>query len=608
MSKYGFFIYLLLFSLLIQSFLLSKSSCIVYADTVLYERGIFDDRSESINIDESIIATLTEASEEENLESNEDLRNIDYDIEVIDESIHIKGVSKNVLNFEDLICGFIFDGEEHYSEAFDMEEYNILKISISKEHSIIKPTYNSFDGDIKEEYAGDRIYTDYRYSEDENIYEFKISILNPSYNLSSFFIYENDGYISERTYVDLREEVEKTYTYTVKFDEEFALDDIKVKKEDKFMLPTYIDAIKGYKVRKWILNSDKGYKVSEGPDYEYNFFAVAKGGEVLIAEPVLEPISYNVHFDLFGGEGRIDDISVKFTDKVVMPANYEKRGYILNGWECGEKIFRPEEEASGLGYKDGETVNINALWEPKEYIINLVFEEEDNIKKTEKKVLYGERIGELPEPIKQGYSFLSWRLKSDKDKVIDEAYIYEFEHDIELVPEYELRRGEVINYINSDSRINLENQNSDKELAETAEDDKELYDGIEVNVNDISVINNGNPTKNNKIYNSDNNFYIDKNIHEEDKEDIFYIAEKKDIDNIVPEKNNLNSDIEDKNENKSKSKSFFNMIDLDKLLKFIFDNKTVIKASVVLILFALIIIIWLIAGKKIEEEEDDRRN
>ena len=128
--------------------------------------------------------------------------------------------------------------------------------------------------------------------------------------------------------------------------------------------------------------------------------------------------SYELNFDLTGGEGDIPTTNVKYGDKINANLPSEeptKTGYTFNGWV----------KADGNALTDSDVMSENgytlyASWLANEYELNFdLVGGEGNIPTTN--VKYGDKISSnLPEekPTKTGYTFIGW-VKKDGSTLTD---------------------------------------------------------------------------------------------------------------------------------------------------------------------------------------------
>ena len=184
----------------------------------------------------------------------------------------------------------------------------------------------------------------------------------------------------------------------------------------------------GYTLVGWTIG---GVTYELGQTVEKNFTKVQSG--TVQAYAIWEPITYTIKYN--GGEGSEYTGPIKnsganwmlikngytYDAPVTLDdgADFVRTGYTLVGWTIG-----------GVTYELGQTVEKNftkvqsgtvqayAVWEGNSYTLILdanggefvmpLAEDSDAVTTVEIPVTYGEAIGELPTPVREGYTFAGW--------------------------------------------------------------------------------------------------------------------------------------------------------------------------------------------------------
>ena len=121
--------------------------------------------------------------------------------------------------------------------------------------------------------------------------------------------------------------------------------------------------------------------------------------------------SYVIQFILYGdgATGSMDEMQLKYTDKVAINANKFKRtGYTFAGWsrQAGtEKLYDDEEVISGLAAGDNERITLYPVWTANDYTVHLDTKDGEAI---DDLVFTYDKKYELPTASRYGYTFLGW--------------------------------------------------------------------------------------------------------------------------------------------------------------------------------------------------------
>ena len=112
-----------------------------------------------------------------------------------------------------------------------------------------------------------------------------------------------------------------------------------------------------------------------------------------------DEISFTVTFDTDGGN-TISNQVIKEKGKVAKPTNPTKTGYTFVEWQLDGKKYDFNAEVT-------TNITLKAVWEAKEEV-TVTFDTDGGNKIEPKKVYKNEKVGTLPTPKKDGYSFGGW--------------------------------------------------------------------------------------------------------------------------------------------------------------------------------------------------------
>ena len=103
------------------------------------------------------------------------------------------------------------------------------------------------------------------------------------------------------------------------------------------------------------------------------------------------------------------EIEATYTENNVELPTPSKTGYTFDGWYTektgGTKVNTP--------YKPTSNVTLYAHWTANEYTITFNPGDKATVSSTSKKVTYDQTYGELPTPVREGYTFVGWFNSSD---------------------------------------------------------------------------------------------------------------------------------------------------------------------------------------------------
>lgn len=161
----------------------------------------------------------------------------------------------------------------------------------------------------------------------------------------------------------------------------------------------------------------------------------------IIITPKWKPVKVNVLLSGNGGKIEGETVFEKTFNEAYgeLPGNdvVKKPGYVFNGWSLtrnGNKMITSSSIVS--------TPNAHYLyaqWKQKTFTVT--FDPANGSDKFTKTVKYGEKIGAVNAPTKEGYTFRGWVLKDDPETSVNINTKYSFDSDIELIAVWQPRSG-----------------------------------------------------------------------------------------------------------------------------------------------------------------------
>lgn len=121
--------------------------------------------------------------------------------------------------------------------------------------------------------------------------------------------------------------------------------------------------------------------------------------------------SYTIQFIPYGDgtTGSMDDMNLKYTDRVSISANKFKRtGYTFAGWSLKagiDKVYNDSEVISGLAEGDNERLTLYPVWTANNYTVHFDTKNGDVI--ADSTFTYDKKY-QLPTATRYGYTFLGW--------------------------------------------------------------------------------------------------------------------------------------------------------------------------------------------------------
>ena len=112
-----------------------------------------------------------------------------------------------------------------------------------------------------------------------------------------------------------------------------------------------------------------------------------------------EKNKYTVSFDSAGGTA-VESQTVVYGEKVKEPKTPEKEGHTFLGWYQGENKFDFDKTPIT------KNIELKAKWEKNKYTVS--FDSAGGTAVESQTVVYGEKVQQPSEPVKDGYKFLGW--------------------------------------------------------------------------------------------------------------------------------------------------------------------------------------------------------
>ncbi len=113
--------------------------------------------------------------------------------------------------------------------------------------------------------------------------------------------------------------------------------------------------------------------------------------------------AYTITLDPNGGTVDPTQVNVVYGEAVNTLPEPTKTGYTFAGWYFGDVLYTAE-----TIYTETTDITLTAKWTGNTYTLELDPGEGAEVDPTEVEVTYGEPVGELPVPTKEGYTFAGW--------------------------------------------------------------------------------------------------------------------------------------------------------------------------------------------------------
>ncbi len=165
---------------------------------------------------------------------------------------------------------------------------------------------------------------------------------------------------------------------------------------------------KGYEFKNWINKNDS-------KEYEENTLITATEDITLSAN--WEPHKYTIRFNANGGEGTMEDQPMTYGISETLNENtFTKENHTLVGWSTepnGDLLYKPNQRVHNLTTKDGETINLYAIWMLNEYYVEYYPNGGTGFVATDLVTHGKETTIKENEFIKIGYEYIGWNTKED---------------------------------------------------------------------------------------------------------------------------------------------------------------------------------------------------
>ena len=180
------------------------------------------------------------------------------------------------------------------------------------------------------------------------------------------------------------------------------------------------------------MKPDKGYRVSTykvdggnaitstvqagNSDY-YTFRNVTADHAISVT---FAPITYTIRYNGNGATSGATASSTHTYDaaKKLTANGFSRTGYTFAGWATsanGNIVYKNEESVTNLSAKQGDIVDLYAVWTANTYVMTLDENNRSNLKT--KNVVYDQPYGTFDVPSKTGYTYVGWRVGK---RLIDE--------------------------------------------------------------------------------------------------------------------------------------------------------------------------------------------
>ena len=112
--------------------------------------------------------------------------------------------------------------------------------------------------------------------------------------------------------------------------------------------------------------------------------------------------NYEVSFDLMGGIGEFDPLTLSYDGNYGELPVPDREGYAFQGWSLNGNMVNAD---TILATSSNHV--LTAVWQGNEYIVSLDAKG-GIVEPGTKSVVYGDEYGDLPIPVREGYDFVAW--------------------------------------------------------------------------------------------------------------------------------------------------------------------------------------------------------
>ena len=176
---------------------------------------------------------------------------------------------------------------------------------------------------------------------------------------------------------------------------------------------------KGYRVATYSVDGGNAITstVQAGNSDYYTFRNVTANHTISVT---FAPITYTIRYNGNGATGGSTASSTHTYDaaKKLTANGFSRTGYTFAGWatsENGNISYKNEESVTNLSAKQGDVVDLYAVWTANTYVMTLDENNRSNLKT--KNVVYDQAFGTFDVPSKTGYTYVGWRVGK---RLIDE--------------------------------------------------------------------------------------------------------------------------------------------------------------------------------------------
>lgn len=143
----------------------------------------------------------------------------------------------------------------------------------------------------------------------------------------------------------------------------------------------------------------------------------------IILDAIWEIQKYTIIFDGNNAQsGEMSNLVLEYDQVIDLPKNqYEKQGYIFEGWAYDDKVYQDMQEVSKLCETEG-TITLTAKWQPISYVVRYEFEGQSSYEQT---FYYDQPQSLLPATFEKPYhTFTYWYCESERLKFDDQVQIF----------------------------------------------------------------------------------------------------------------------------------------------------------------------------------------
>ena len=188
----------------------------------------------------------------------------------------------------------------------------------------------------------------------------------------------------------------------------------------------------GYLLSWYDVNSELGVTLQKGTKYKFQFFVVINGttyyekdamGSLREFTTSGAPVYYTISYDANGGTGApASQSKIHGTDVVLSSQIPNKQGYTFLGWS-GSPTGSVEFQA-GAVCTYNYNLTLYAVWQANTYTVYFNANG-GSISTVSRSVAYMSQYGDLPVPVREGYTFKGWYTNVDGGEQRTNAHYYD---------------------------------------------------------------------------------------------------------------------------------------------------------------------------------------